>query len=318
MKKFEDILVNKTGLFPDCVAINSTGAATPDGSEYVAGTINNSNHGTLQAFMDYADDGTNIPALSGTPGVPDGVIEAAGASQILEALQKGNAVGPGMYVQRAINDTPAVWGDRVLELSGQGVLVASYPDLNNATWIGGNDAAQVAAKAAGEYFWRADDAIGTTPLAAGPYLMLPGQPPFEHQYNGVTGGAAADEFTISSSVAITTLYNATAIYYETNNGVPRLNFNFGMLVASGSRTTNAVTISGVTFKTGANRIAVAGGTHTTTAYISGVFPTGGGGVITFAHASANTSIYQASGDVEIDAKPSWAIADPDKIWYITY
>lgn len=306
MKKFEDILVNKTGLFPDCVAINSTGAATPDGSEYVAGTINNSNHGTLQAFMDYADDGTNIPALSGTPGVPDGVIEAAGASQILEALQKGNAVGPGMYVQRAINDTPAVWGDRVLELSEQGVLVASYPDLNNATWIGGNDAAQVAAKAAGEYFWRADDAIGTTPLAAGPYLMLPNEnPTYKKTYLG-----DGTDFTVTGPAGWATV-QAFAIPYQTSDGKWWLRFDvYGTFTSTASP---SITFSGVTFSPQPSAFSLDGSTTTTVA-ISRTTPSSGQLAAQFTTAVTSASY---NGDVPLTSKPTWA-DNPSFDWYITY
>ena len=44
----------------------------------------------------------------------------------------------------------------------QGVLVATYADLDRETWIGGNTAAQVAAAAAGEKFYRSSDAGGAT------------------------------------------------------------------------------------------------------------------------------------------------------------
>ena len=59
-------------------------------------------------------------------------------------------------------------------LSEQGVLIASYPDLDAATWVGDAGGTHNAAvHAGGGKFYRSSDAPGTTPNPAGPYLQLP-------------------------------------------------------------------------------------------------------------------------------------------------
>ena len=183
MIAIENVNAFVTGVFPDTVADNSTGASTADGFEFIAEYINNSIIGPQQAMMDYA-------GLT-----PDGVTESASASQMIEAIQKGNAVGPGWVHRRDIFDSPAVNGDRSLILSEQGVLIATYPELDAATWIGGNTAAQVAAAAAGGKYYRSSDAGGAVGDAAGPYIQLPAQPEptFLKQYTGI----AAADFTVN-------------------------------------------------------------------------------------------------------------------------
>lgn len=307
MKELNNIWANKSGVHPDCLAINSTGAATPDGSEFIAEYINNVIGGPMQAFMAWAAGGTNT-SLSGTPGVPDGVIEAAGASQILEAMQKGNAVGPGMPVVRFIEDSPAVYGDRVIQLAGQGVLVATYPDLTTACWIGGNDAAQVAAKAAGEKFWRADDAIGTTPLAAGPYLMLPDEnPTYLKQYS-----EAAGDFTTSGPAGWSHIYSYF-IPYQLSDGSWRLTFNLAGSITSAAAA--IVSVTGLVFKNsdrqGITNFTDTGGVVTSN---SGVHENTGNIAI---ETSASVGVIYASGDVALESKPTWA-DDFSYDWYITY
>ncbi len=159
MKDNAAIQTYSSGAFPNVVAINSTGAATQDGTEYIAEQINNGMFGWMQALMDYA-------SLT-----PDGVIEAAGASQILEAIQKGFGVGPGKLVGWFLDDDPSVTGDRVLLLQEQGILIASYTELVTATYVGDGNNATV--HAGGGKFYKSSDAAGTTPDIAGPYLQLP-------------------------------------------------------------------------------------------------------------------------------------------------
>lgn len=159
MIAIENVNTFVTGVFPDAEADNSTGAATQDGFEFIAEYINNSIIGPQQAIMDYA-------GLT-----PDGVTEAAGASQMIEAWGKAFGVGPGRGVTWWLDDGPAVTGDRVLLLTGQGVLIASYVELDAVVYVGdGNNAA---VEAGGGFFYRSSDAGGATPDIAGPYLQLP-------------------------------------------------------------------------------------------------------------------------------------------------
>jgi len=139
--------------FPNTKGINSTTPTTQDGTEFVKAFIDDL-WGFNQALMDYA-------GLT-----PDGVTEAAGASQRLEAIQKG-FIGPGEIVEWNLADDPATVGRRRLLLNGQGILRANYPDLDAAVYVG--DSANPTASA----YYHADDAAGTSRNTAGAYLILP-------------------------------------------------------------------------------------------------------------------------------------------------
>lgn len=159
MKTFETTVNNYAGSFPNATAINSSGAGTTDGSEYVAGFINNFLIGPAQALLDYCDI------------TPNGVTESASNSQIIEALQKGAAYLPGTVLEWNLNVDPAAIGFRGLYLNGQGIIRASYPLLDANCYVG--DANNSAVAAAGGGYYRADDAAGTIPNIAGDYLILP-------------------------------------------------------------------------------------------------------------------------------------------------
>jgi len=155
MKDWAAVQTFKSGVFPDVLAINSTGAATQDGTEYIAEQINNGMFGWMQDFMDYA-------GLT-----PDGVTEAAGVSQLRTAIQLGNGIGPGLRAPWSKFDDPSVTGDRVLLLSNQGVLIASFGDLVSATYVGdGNNATA-------PFFYKSVLADGVTRDTSGPFFILP-------------------------------------------------------------------------------------------------------------------------------------------------
>ncbi len=155
MIDYEVSLVNTDHVaFPDTQAVNISAPGSGDGTEFVALLVNDI-WGRAQALMAHA-------GLT-----PDGVSEAAGTAQFLEALFKGLAVGPGMGVIYWKNDTPAALGDRVLLLQGQVILIATYPLLAAAVYCG--DANNATAPA----FYKTSDAGGTTRSTAGTYLVLP-------------------------------------------------------------------------------------------------------------------------------------------------
>jgi hypothetical protein len=159
MLNFFTFFTNTNGVvFPGTLAINASGPSATDGTEFVKGMIDDI-WGWYQAMLDYA-------GLT-----PSGVTEAPGASQMLEAIGKGFAVGPGFGVTYYKDGDPAVNGDRVLLLNGQGILRANYPELDAAVYVG--DANNAAVAAGGGKFYRADDAAGVTPNIAGIYLILP-------------------------------------------------------------------------------------------------------------------------------------------------
>jgi len=140
--------------FPDTEAVNVSAPGAGDGTEFVALMVNDI-WGRAQAMMNYA-------GLT-----PDGVTEADGTAQILDALNKGWAIGPGIGVTYWKNDTPAAKGDRVLLLQGQVILIATYPLLAAEVYCG--DANNATAPA----FYKTSDAGGTTRSTAGTYLVLP-------------------------------------------------------------------------------------------------------------------------------------------------
>lgn len=139
--------------FPDTKGINASGAGATDGTEFVKIFIDDL-WGARQAIMDHA-------GLT-----PDTVTEAPDTSQFLEALLL-IAGGAGEVVQYMKNDDPSVLGDRILLLNGQGVLRASFPELDAAVYVGDSDNPTAAA------FFRADNADGSSRNIAGIYLILP-------------------------------------------------------------------------------------------------------------------------------------------------
>ncbi len=142
--------------FPDTAAINATGPSATDGTEFVKLMVDDE-WGARQALMNHAGL------------VPDGVTEADGTSQFLEALQLIGP-GPGIGTEWLFDSDPAVTGHRCLLRQGQGILIASFPDLDAAVYVGDGNNATV--HAGGGKFYRASDAAGTTPNIAGPYLIL--------------------------------------------------------------------------------------------------------------------------------------------------
>ena len=139
--------------FPDTLGKNASGPAATDGTEFVKIFIDDL-WGARQALMDY----------SGL--TPDSVTEAPDTAQVLEAWRRAFG-GPGEVVQYMKNTDPSVNGDRILLLNGQGVLRASFPLLDAATYVGDGDNASASA------FFRADDAAGTSRNIVGIYIILP-------------------------------------------------------------------------------------------------------------------------------------------------
>lgn len=143
--------------FPNFAGKDASGAAAVDGTEWLAAFVDNWAWGWEQALLDYEGF------------TPNGVTEAAGTSQILDAIQ--NILPPGMVVEWNLNTDPATYGARFLLLNGQGILRANYPELDTNNYCG--DANNAAVAAAGGGYFRADDAAGTTPNITGVYLILP-------------------------------------------------------------------------------------------------------------------------------------------------
>lgn len=154
MKNWLATFTNTNGSpFPNTGAVNASGGAATDGTEFIADMVNDSMWGWQQALMDHVGFS------------PNGILEAVGASQILEALQKFEI--PGKIISGVFNDDPAVLGIRAIMLTGQGILRANYVELDNNIYVG--DGNNLTAPA----FYHADDAAGVTRNIAGIYLILP-------------------------------------------------------------------------------------------------------------------------------------------------
>lgn len=292
MIKIENTNTYVSGVFPDTVAVNSTGAGTQDGFEFVAGYINNSVIGPQQAWMDYA-------GLT-----PNGVTEAAGASQFIEAIQRGNGIGPGVYVQYAKADDPSVTGDRILLLSGQGVLRASYTDLDNAVYVG--DPSNPTAP----YFYHADDAAGTVRNTAGIYLILPTEnPTYRRTYSQANG-----DFTVTGSSGWITTHAIASVYATVDSsGVIVWRMSFNLHGATSNVNSITTTWGGVIFASGPAQ-AVSGQNGTAdfrnAATVSASSTIAG-------NSSSNGSQWKFTGDVELSGRPTFA-DDFNFPWGITY
>jgi hypothetical protein len=145
---------NTSGAYPVVVGLNSTGPGLNDGTPYLKNII---------------DDlwGFNQALLNAVGGIPSGSAEADGASQRLDAIKK-IAGHPGEVVawMGAAAD-PSVNDIRLLPLNGQGVLRATYDELDAACYVGDSNNPTASA------FYRADDAGGVTRNIVGIYLILP-------------------------------------------------------------------------------------------------------------------------------------------------
>jgi len=153
------------GAFPNVTGKDTTGAGQTDGTAFIKAGLDDWELGFGQAMMNYAAGGVNAPI--GLVGVPNGISESAGASQYLQAIQQAHAIGPGTYKFWGGVDDPSVTGDRLILLSGQGILIASYPDLVAKVYVGdGNNATA-------PFFYKAVAADGLVRYTGGDYLILP-------------------------------------------------------------------------------------------------------------------------------------------------
>lgn len=159
MQDYAAAFTNFSGAFPDILAINASGPSATDGTEFISDMINDSMWGVNQMILNHA-------GLS-----PNGVLESDSASQIKDALRKGFGGFPGMVHQWHLDDDPGTSGHRALLLNGQGILRASYTELDVANYVGDGNNAAVAA--AGGAYYHADNSDGSSPNTAGIYLILP-------------------------------------------------------------------------------------------------------------------------------------------------
>jgi hypothetical protein len=140
-----------TGSFPNTVAKNASGPGATDGTPYSA---------------DFIDDlwGARQDLLAAVGMTPDGIAEAAGSSQFLEAFRRGAGLPPGIIIHSVMSPARQALM-RMLPLEGQLVPVDVYDRLTDAVWAGASTNGTVPA------FYRCRTA--KTRDAAGTHLYLP-------------------------------------------------------------------------------------------------------------------------------------------------
>jgi hypothetical protein len=290
MKTFESYLTNVTGTFPNTVAINATGPGTTDGTEFIAEYLNDAIFGVNQAVLDNG----NV--------TPTGATESPTSSQFLQGIHQGFGIGPGTYKWYGKLADPSVTGDRVLLLSGQGVLRAAYPALDNAVYVGdGNNPTA-------PYFYRADDAGGVTRNIAGVYLILPpGKQLYEKEYS-----EAAGDFTVTSSQAGWVTDNAVAVPYQTEGGAWWLKGHISGDFTSASPTFITISLTGTVFKTTTARQNVScnifgGGTNgrNAAALQSCEALSGVGNIQIQTTGTSSLTTINIQFDVELDSEPTF-------------
>jgi hypothetical protein len=99
---------------------------------------------------------------------------------------------------------------------------------------------------------------------------------------------------------------AVGIYYQDQDGNHRLKFNIAGTCLSGVRASNTLTISGVTFKNITTFLQAVHGIIDVIGVAPRAFVNPNTSTITIDHASATTSLYTVSGDVELESAPTWA------------
>ena len=104
-----------------------------------------------------------------------------------------------------------------------------------------------------------------------------------------------------------TTTRAVGLAYKDFDGNWRLKFNICGTVSSSTRTTYSVQISGITTKNVSSYFqAITGDALSSSATHSSSSMSANGNTCSVTHASATTTTYAFSGDVELDSKPTWA------------
>lgn len=138
--------------FPNTAAINVSTPGAGDGTEFKALMVND-HWGARQNLMSFA-------GLT-----PNAASEAFGLSQFYTCLLY-LCMPVGTIIMSHSNSNPTTLGYRFLNLAGGGVLRTLYPDLDAACYVGDS------LNGTADYWYRSDDAAGTSRNIAGIYLQL--------------------------------------------------------------------------------------------------------------------------------------------------
>ena len=153
MKNWATAFTNTSGSFPNILAVNVSTPGAGDGTEFISDLIND-----FWGWMQHMVNGAGL--------TPSGSLESSSASQVGQALRHYFGA-PGEVVMWQGQADPATAGIRLLLLQGQGVLRATYSDLDYNCYVGD------ANNSSYEAYYRATDSAGTNRSTTGSYLILP-------------------------------------------------------------------------------------------------------------------------------------------------
>ena len=151
MKDFADIAYT-SGSFPDVTATDASNPSLRNGTPLTADFMTDI-FGMVQAILNSAGI------------TPSGSAETSSVSDVLEGIQRV-AGHPGEVVYWAGAASPDA---RLIQLAGQTITAANYPDLVTATYIGDGNNADTDYEA----FYKCSDEDGLVRNPAGPYFKLP-------------------------------------------------------------------------------------------------------------------------------------------------
>lgn len=221
---------------------------------------------------------------------------------ILEGSSDRNIWFPMANCRLNYNNTPVV-----VSLDSAGNIIAGYTMYSisgNATDLditfaqyaaAANDDSPTTAWPTTNAYWRVRKAKASAPVGFGKSNS--------NEFGLVAPRKGQQALTVTSSVAFTG-YRAVGIYYQDQDGNHRLKFNIVGTVAGGSRTGTTLTITGVTFKNATSYFQAVTGVTDAVATAANVNPNAA--TLAIVHTAATTAIYGASGDVELESKPTWA------------
>lgn len=112
--------------------------------------------------------------------------------------------------------------------------------------------------------------------------------------------------TVTATAGSWSTVRAVGIYYQDQDGNHRLKFNIVGTCTSSARTSNTLTVSGVTFKNVTTYLQAVSGFVDVAGGVVRAFANANASSIICDHSSLTTSLYSVSGDVELESAPTWA------------
>ncbi len=191
--------------------------------------------------------------------VQSSIDKRATIQQVIDAIS--NTILPAGYILPAAwNNDPATLGIRALPLIGQGVLRASYSDLDTVVYCGDGSNATASS------FYHADDINGTIRNTAGIYLIFPDSKGKAIRGYDSTGTIDPDGATrdIGSEQLDSLQRHGHSVYVS--SGIPTTGASYhtrivgGTIASDGATTGNAIDINSLTSRLGTYNTEGAGGT----------------------------------------------------------